>query len=66
MEPNLSFLSFIDSTFIVIGEKQLVGLRTQKFISMISSKYTIILPLLFRTLLHFELMFRFNARLVFI
>lgn len=39
MEPNLSFLSFIDSTFTVIHEKQLVGLRAQKFISMISSKY---------------------------
>lgn len=51
MELNLSFLSFIDSTFIVgLRLQKLVGLRMQKFISVISSKYTIILVLLLRTL----------------
>lgn len=57
MEPNLSFLSFIDSTFIVIHEKQLVGLRTQNIISMISSKYTIILALSIQDLVTFWVYF---------
>ena len=57
MKPNLSTLSFITYTFVVISRKSFPNPRSQRFTPVFHSKSLIVLTVPFRSVVHLELIF---------
>ena len=61
MKPNL-FFPLVACVFGIISKKPLPNPRSWRFILIFSSKSFVVLALIFRSLIHFELIFVYGVR----
>ena len=62
VKSNLSSFSFVALTFVFISKNSFPNPRSVRFTLMLSSKSFIVLASIFRSLIHFELIFVYDVR----